>query len=430
MPTPSRFPSPVKSLRRGQQDQNALDSPFLEARKPLSHSPGPGLGLIHRSSSISSAMKPKPYTRSRHLSLNRSNSNVKKRADKETAAEALRRKTSAATTALNATITEHSWLVPPPPRILNPKSKNRHNSDHSMTEFSFNPPAESTLAHVRLSAHSPHAGMPLLDPHFGPGSGTPKVRRPSLRDELVAARAGEMKAKRKRHDSILSTDSEDSDTMLSPYGLTPKPKPVVPTREDQETTPRNVPSLMPQLCRPRARSTSISIRPLSVDLAPPVPPPSHSGSDGDVEMVVERAPRHDSAVRALADACASMGRTVFQRSTQLGLTAILAGLGETGDSSPSASIKERRNSGKASGRGDVGKAKKTISPVAVHRIKRSAGPYQLSPRTVHQLSHRPRVGMRIEERPLSPNDEDDMFASYDFDRGVVNRNLNGDQSEQ
>lgn len=112
------------------------------------------------------------------------------------------------------------------------------------------------------------------------------------------------------------------------------------------------------------------------------------------------------------------------------LPLILAGLGEAGDSSPSASIKERRDSGRTSGRGDSGKASKTVSPVAVQRIRRSAGPYQLSPRAVHLLSQRPRVGMRIEDRPLSPNDEVDMFASYDFDRGVTKKSLNEDRGGQ
>ncbi|KAF8605799.1 hypothetical protein BDV93DRAFT_29100 [Ceratobasidium sp. AG-I] len=311
IPPPSRFPSLVKPAREGMQDQNALDSPFLEARKPLSRSPG--LGLIRRPSSTSSAVKPKPYTRSRHLSLNRSNSNIKKRANKETSAEALRRKTSEATTVLNATFTEHSWLAPPPPRMPKVKDKLRHNTDPSGADFSFNPPAESTLANVRLSTRTAHT-EPSLDPYLAPGSATPKVRRLSLRDELVAARLEETKGRRKRHDSILSTDSEDSDTILSPNGLTPKPRFIAPTRQDQETTPRNTPSLMPQLCQPRARSTSISIRPLSVDLAPvvkPLVPPSRSRLDKDDEMIAEGPLRYDSVVRDLADACASMGRVMF-----------------------------------------------------------------------------------------------------------------------
>lgn len=308
MPPPSRFPSPVKPARRGMQDQNALDSPFLEARKPLNRSPG--FGLIRRSSSITSAMKHKPYTRSRHLSLNRSNSNIKKRADKETSAETLRRKTSEATTTLNTTLTEHSWLAPPPPRMPSVKNKPRYDIGPSGADFSFDPPAESTLANVRLSARTPLPGIPSLDSHFALGSATPKVRQLSLRDELDAAHAGEINRKRRRHDSILSTDSEDSDTIISPDGLTPKPKYVAPMRQDQEATPRNAPSLMPQLCQPRARSTSISIRPLSV--APvPLQRPSHLSLDEDGEMIVEGPPRYDPAVRALADACASMGRVLF-----------------------------------------------------------------------------------------------------------------------
>ncbi|KAG8680629.1 hypothetical protein FRC09_018103, partial [Ceratobasidium sp. 395] len=245
--------SPTKFTRRGVQDQNMLDSPFLEPRKP---SPPPGVGPTLRSRRTSSSIKAKPDTRSRHLSLNRSISKNKTRA-KETSAETLRRKTSEATTVLGAALTEHSWLPPPPPRRSIPTHKPSTNPGSSTFDFSFNPPAESTVAHVRRPARSPPGTVE--DPPIVGSDDTPTPRRRTLQDEIMATRPQkDTERYRKRHDSILSTDSEDHGTSISIFGLTPKPRPVNVPPEDLDMTPRNPHSLIEQLCGPRSRSGSVT----------------------------------------------------------------------------------------------------------------------------------------------------------------------------
>ncbi|KAG8739780.1 hypothetical protein FRC10_005163 [Ceratobasidium sp. 414] len=397
-PPSSRLASPTKLAHRGTQDQNALDSPFLEPRKP---SRPPGLGLGYTSRRVSST-KLNPHTRLRHLSLNQSGSNNKAHVAKETPIETLRRKTSEATTALGTSLTEHSWLVPPPPRLLVPKRDLPANPDSRMFDFSFNPPAESTFARVSRPARTPPAGT-AEDPLIILGSdGTPTARRPSLQDEIAAAHPRkDMGRHRKRHDSILSTDSEDFGTTFSIFGLTPKPRLVAAPSQDPDATPRN-PSLIEQLCGPRSRSGSITVRPLSHDIPLSVPLP-HPSSDADDEG---KAPAATGAVP-----CADMGKPALSSLNDLG-----------GDSSPSRLIKAASKQTK--GRRNVGESKYKLMPPptsspTVQGTRHSGKPYQLSPRAVHHLSQRRRVGMRIEDRPLSPNDDVDMFASYEFDRGMV-----------
>lgn len=133
----------------------------------------------------------------------------------------------------------------------------------------------------------------------------------------------DMRPRRKRHDSILSTDSEDEGTTLSvtavmpmvagPH-IKPKPKPAfrrLDDAEDPDITPR-MPSLIQQFCQPasRSRSGSVTMRPLNENIGRI----ELKDEDGDDEMDVEKKPkvprdRHDAALHALADACASMGES-------------------------------------------------------------------------------------------------------------------------
>ncbi|KAG9128559.1 hypothetical protein FRC07_003448 [Ceratobasidium sp. 392] len=344
-----------------------------------------------------------PNTRSRHLSLNHPGSKNKARAAKETSAETLRRKTSEATTVLSTTLTEHSWIAPPPPRPSKPKFKPT-GLDEPGFDFSFDPPAESTIAHVRRPVRTPpqSAAGTAQDPLLALGSDdTPIARRPTLQDELAAASRPRKNKERhwKRHDSILSTDSEDPGTSISIFGLTPKPRPMNALPEDPDATPRNQPSLIQQFCEPRPRSGSVTVRALSNDIRSSAPPSLSSG-DADDEMADSPLVRQDSSVRALAEACADIDLD--------------------GDSSPSRLIKAASRQTKGQRKIEVNKPSPPLaSSPTVQRTRLSEKPYQLTPRTVHRLSQRRRVGMRIEDRPLSPNDDVDMFASYEFDRGTV-----------
>ncbi|QRW16940.1 hypothetical protein RhiXN_04942 [Rhizoctonia solani] len=269
----------------------------------------------------------------------------------------LRRKTSEATTTVSVPFSdEHSWLVPPPPRVRATRTKYITSGD---AEFSFNPPAESTW---HQTSPTPRANM----------------HRPG-----------------KRHDSILSTDSdEDGDTvgvtkLLSAAPLLPKIKPK-PRRSidldiNNDTTPR-APPLIEQLCRSRSGSLNTTIRPLNLSFR------QTNATDADDEMEANRPmmTKNDPAVRALADACASMG------------------LNEPGQSRPPAIHLQNSSP--------------TNRPARRHRKSRSAGhssAHRLSPGTVHKLSQRPRVGMRIEPKALSPNEDTDIFATYDFDKGII-----------
>ncbi|KAF8757765.1 SIR2Hypothetical protein, partial [Rhizoctonia solani] len=292
---------------------------------------------------------------SRHFSLSKDQNHLK--VSNPTHQGELRRKTSEATTTVSVPFSdEHSWLVPPPPRVRATRTKYITSGD---AEFSFNPPAESTW---HQTSPTPRANM----------------HRPG-----------------KRHDSILSTDSdEDGDTvgvtkLLSAAPLLPKIKPK-PRRSidldiNNDTTPR-APPLIEQLCRSRSGSLNTTIRPLNLSFR------QTNATDADDEMEANRPmmTKNDPAVRALADACASMG------------------LNEPGQSRPPAIHLQNSSP--------------TNRPARRHRKSRSAGhssAHRLSPGTVHKLSQRPRVGMRIEPKALSPNEDTDIFATYDFDKGII-----------
>ncbi|KAG8733988.1 hypothetical protein FRC11_013826 [Ceratobasidium sp. 423] len=340
--------SPIKRVGK---DQNALDSPFLEPRSKR--------GVLRRTSSTRKPpiiqLPPKPIT-SRHFSLNQNQSkNLKPKHQDE-----LRRKTSEATTTVFGSMSsEHSWLVPPPPRPRATRTRYMSTGD---AEFSFNPPAESTL----------HQGSPTPRPN--------------------------MHKHRKRHDSILSTDSGDDSGTISvtrlfgapplPPKVKPKPRLSMDPDLDDDATPR-APPLIEQLCRSRSGSLNATIRPLNRSFR------QTDAMDADDEMDANRgAPikRPDPALRALADACASMG------------------LDEPDRSSPAARHEP---------------SSPTNRPATRHRKARSGPGHtystarRLSPRAVYRLSQWPRVGMRIEPKPLSPNEDTDMFATYDFDKGIM-----------
>ncbi|EUC59132.1 Sly41p [Rhizoctonia solani AG-3 Rhs1AP] len=340
--------SPIKRIA---QDQNALDSPFLEPRSKLKR------GMLRRTSSTRkppSVQPPKPIT-SRHFSLNQNQNQFKNL--KPMHQDELRRKTSEATTTVSVSAYgNQSWLVPPPPRSR--ATRTRYMSSGEV-DFSFNPPAESTL----------HQGSP-----------TPRVH---------------MHQHRKRHDSILSTDSDDDGNTISvtrlfgapplPPKIKPKPRQSIDLDVDEDSTPRALP-LIEQLCRPRSGSVNATIRPLNMSFR------QNDVMDADDEMDANRQPpvkRPDPALGALADACASMGLDEQDRSNP------------PGPSSP------------------------TNRPAKRHRKTRSVpGPghsstHRLSPGAVHRLSQWPRVGMRIEAKALSPNEDSDMFATYDFDKGIM-----------
>ncbi|KAH7335487.1 hypothetical protein B0J17DRAFT_670347 [Rhizoctonia solani] len=306
------IPLSSSPTKRVGQDQNLLDSPFLEPKTK------PKCGMLRRTSStrkppILQAL-PKPVT-SRHLSLNQNqnqNQNQSKN-PKPKHQDELRRKTSEATTTVSVTAyRDQSWLVPPPPR---PRATRTRYMSFGDAELSFNPPAESTL----------HQGSP-----------TPRAS---------------MHKHRKRHDT---------------------------------------PPLIDQLCRSRSGSVSATIRPFNPSFR------QADAMDADDEMDANREPpvkRVDPALRALADACASMG------------------LGEA-DRSTSPAARHHPSS-------------PTDRPAKRHRKTRSvpgpghASTRPLSPRAVHRLSQWPRVGMRIEAKALSPNEDIDMFATYDFDKGIM-----------
>ncbi|CAE6418349.1 unnamed protein product [Rhizoctonia solani] len=342
--------SPIK---RTGQDQNALDSPFLEPR------PRPKRGILRRTSSTRRPPiirpPPKPIT-SRHFSLSKSKEQSKN--PKPMHQDELRRKTSEATATVPVpTSREYSWLVPPPPRIRATRTRYMSTGD---ADLSFNPRAESTL----------HQGSPT--PHAN------------------------IQTHRKRYDSILSTDSDDGSDIISvtkPFGpppdlpkIKPKPKMSMDLAVDDSTTPRALP-LIEQLCRSRSGSLNTTIRPLSRSFR------QTDAMDGDDEMDANRKSpmiKNDHMLRALTDACASMG------------------LDEPGRSSPPA-IRPQDSS-------------PTDHPARRHRKTWSTGcssVRRLSPRAVHRLSQWPRVGMRIEAKALSPNEDTDIFATYDFDTGVM-----------
>ncbi|CCO30440.1 hypothetical protein BN14_04469 [Rhizoctonia solani AG-1 IB] len=341
--------SPIK---RTGQDQNALDSPFLE---PRSKAKG---GMLRRTSSTRKPpiiQLPKPVT-SRHFSLNKNQD--QRKSPKSMHQDELRRKTSDATTTVSGPASkERSWLVAPPPRVR--ATRTRYISARDV-EISFNPPAESTLRQ---------------------GSPTSRAR---------------MYNHRKCHDSILSTGSDDDEDTVSVtriFGAPPllpkiksKPRMSMDLEMDDGATPR-APPLIEQLCRSRSGSLNTTIRPLNHSFR------KTDATDADDEMDANREPsvtKNDPALRALADACASMG------------------LDEPGQSSPPA-IRLQDSS-------------PTNRPAQRHRKSKSTGHSsvrRLSPRAVYRLSQWPRVGMRIETKALSPNEDTDMFATYDFDKGVM-----------
>ncbi|CAE6527311.1 unnamed protein product [Rhizoctonia solani] len=342
--------SPIKRIS---QDQNALDSPFLEPRSK------PKRGMLRRTSSTRKPpivpLPPKAIT-SRHFSLNQ-NQNLKPKHQDE-----LRRKTSEATTTVSvSTYGDQSWLVPPPPRPRATRTRYMSSGD---IEFSFNPPAESTL----------HQGSP-----------TPRAH---------------MRQHRKGHDSILSTDSDDDDGVTIgvtrlfgapplPPKIKPKPRLSMDMDMDDDATPR-APPLIEQLCRSRSGSVNATIRPLNPSFR------QNDAMDADDEMDTNRDPpvkRPDPALGALAEACASLGLHEPDRSD------LSAARDEP--SSPTNHAARRH--------------RKTRSvPGPIHSSTR-----RLSPGAVHRLSQWPRVGMRIEAKALSPNEDADMFATYNFDKGIV-----------
>ncbi|CAE6477611.1 unnamed protein product [Rhizoctonia solani] len=340
--------SPIK---RTGQDQNALDSPFLEPRSKSKR------GMLRRTSSTRKPpivqLPPKPIT-SRHFSLNQSRNQLKN--IKPSHQDELRRKTSEATTTVSlSAYGDQSWLVPPPPR---PRATRMRYMSSGDVDFSFNPPAESTL----------HQGSPT--PHAS------------------------MHQHRKRHDSILSTDSDDNGNTISvtrlfgalplPPKIKPKPRPSVDLDVDDDATPRG-PPLIEQFCRSRSGSVNATIRPLNLSFR------HNDVTDADDEMDANRVPpvkRPDPALGALADACASMG------------------LDEPDRSNPPAARHDPSSP--------------TNHPAKRHRKTRHSSTRRLSPGAVHRLSQWPRVGMRIEAKALSPNEDIDMFATYDFDKGIMN----------
>ncbi|KAJ1306607.1 hypothetical protein OPQ81_007605 [Rhizoctonia solani] len=254
--------SPTKRVG---QDQNALDSPFLE--------PKPKRGMLRRTSSTRKPPIIQPMT-SRHFSLNQNQNQPKEPKPKHQ--DELRRKTSEATTTVFvSTFGEHSWLVPPPPRTRAIRTRYMSTGD---AEFSFNPPAESTV----------HQGSP-----------TPRAST---------------HVHRKRHDSIMSTDSDDEGDIMNttslfgdpplPPKLKPKAKMSMDLDLDDGATPR-APPLIEQFCRSRSGSVNPTVRSLNLSFR------QANAMDADDEMDANReAPvkRLDSALRALADACASMGK--------------------------------------------------------------------------------------------------------------------------
>ncbi|CAE6482641.1 unnamed protein product [Rhizoctonia solani] len=346
--------SPIKRVG---QDQNLLDSPFLEPKSKSKR------GMLRRTSStrkppILQAL-PKPVT-SRHFSLNQNqnqSNNLKPKHQDE-----LRRKTSEATTTVSVTAYgNQSWLVPPPPR---PRATRTRYMSFGDAELSFNPPAESTL----------HQGSP-----------TPRAS---------------MHKYRKRHDSILSTDSDDDGDTISvtrifgapplPPKVKPKPRVSMDLDVDDDVTPR-APPFIEQLYRSRSGSVNATVRPLNLSFR------QADETDADDEMDANREPpvkRADPGLRALADACASMGLDEPDRST-----------------SPAA----RHHPSSPTDRPALKRHRKTRSVPGPDR----ASTRPLSPRAVQRLSQWPRVGMRIETKALSPNEDIDMFATYDFDKGIM-----------
>ncbi|QRW02867.1 hypothetical protein RhiLY_01866 [Ceratobasidium sp. AG-Ba] len=386
-PPQPTYPSNLTSRRTA--DQNALDSPFTGLRN--SNAP---CGIDFRSGirHFPPVLKSRVTSdaRSRHLSLNRPYSNNPVRDGKETPAETLRRKTSEATTTSGATASKHSWLIPPPPRAKFNKDALRVAADTPMFDFTFDPPAESTVAYIRRAPRTTLTGVvgDILD--IGGSEEVPLVQRTSLRHEVSPATPPKGLGRlRKQHDSILSSDSEDLATSFSIFGLTPKPKLNYLLIEEPEVTPRNIPPLIEQLCGHRSRSGSVSLRSLDQSVPVSVPPLSSSSDTGD-ERAEESLPEQDTSVHVLVEDGVEMDLD--------------------DDSSPSRLIKATSKDKRRS---------KDNKKQPIGRVQHSNMLYQLSPRTVYRLSKQRRVGMRIDNQPLSPNNDADMFASYEFDRGAV-----------
>ncbi|QRV88688.1 hypothetical protein RhiJN_16706 [Ceratobasidium sp. AG-Ba] len=386
-PPQPTYPSNLTSRRTA--DQNALDSPFTGLRN--SNAPY-GVDFQSGIRRLPSAPKSRLTSdaRSRHLSLNRPYSNNPVRDGKETPAETLRRKTSKATTTSGTTASKHSWLIPPPPRAKFNKDALRVATGTPMFDFTFDPPAESTVANILRAPRTTLAGAvgDLLD--IGGSDEVPLVQRTLLRREVSPTTPPkDLGRLQKRHDSILSSDSEDLATSFSIFGLTPKPKLNYLLIEDPEVTPRNIPPLIEQLCGHRSCSGSVSLRSLDQSIPVSVPHLS-SGSDAGVERAEASLPHQDTSVHVLVEDGAEMDLD--------------------NDSSPSRLIKAASKDK----RGSEDDKKQRIG-----RVQHSNMLYQLSPRTVYRLSKQRRVGMRIDNQPLSPNNDTDMFASYEFDRGSV-----------
>jgi hypothetical protein len=203
-----------------------------------------------------------------------------------------------------------SWLVPAPPRVLGARYVSTGEAD-----FSFNPPAESTLAFGAGTPGGVRAG-------FEVGSPTPRAALPVVE-------AVDMRPRRKRQDSILSSDSEDLGTTLSVTRLlpavgvphiNPKPKSKTSFRRmdldggDPNATPRlmRAPSLIEQFCQTgsKSRSGSVTVRPLNESFRQMELGDADDERDGEEKVKV---PRSDASLRALADACASMGKHAHRR---------------------------------------------------------------------------------------------------------------------